>query len=134
MKTTLKATALIAALAAAGSATAMTVSDNGGQFDSLVSQVTDTAASPDTWASRIRGNQEGPYVEIVRLSELGAEGAALSGYLDTASVDLGDFHSAIDSQGRMSARLFANGFAAGDVVAYKAFGKDRIELYVDDIR
>ena len=134
MKSILKATAIVAALAAAGSATAMTVSDNGGQFDSLVSELTNVAQSPDTWANRVRGNQENPTVRIIGLSEAGAAGAALNSYLDSASVDLGDFQRAVDSHPVTASSLFADGFDASDVVAYKGFGKNVIELYVDDIR
>ena len=134
MKTILKATALVAALAASGAASAMTVSDNGGQFDTLVTAITDSSISPDVWASRVRGNQEGPHVTIVGLSELGAGGAALNQYLDSASVDLGDFHNAVDSHPQMAARLAANGFDAADVVAYKGLTKNSIRLIVDDIR
>ncbi len=134
MKTILKTTALVAALAAAAPAVAMTVSDNGGQFGTLASAVTNISQSPDTWASRVHRNQDNPHVQIVGLSEAGADGAALNTYLDAASVDLGDFQRAVQGNTSMKISLNAEGFSAGDVVAYRAFGKDNIRLYVDDIK
>lgn len=134
MKTTLKATALIAALAAAGSATAMTFSDAGGQFRELASELTNHAASPNAWASEIRGNQNDLNIEIIGLSELGAGGQALNDYLDTVRVDLREFQSAVGGKAPLSARLHANGYAPTDVVAYKSVGSRNIRLIVDDIR
>ncbi len=134
MKSILKATAIVAALAAAGSATAMTVSDTGGQFNTLVREVTNDASSPGIWANSVRGNQDGPRVQIIGLSEAGADGVALSEYLDAASVDLSDFQRAVQGNPRMAIGLNAEGYDASDVVAYRDFGSDVIRLYVDDIR
>ena len=134
MKSILKASAIVAAVAAAAPAFAMTVGDTGGQFGALASAVTNTAQSPDTWASRVHRNQDNPHVQIIGLSEAGADGAALNSYLDSASVDLRDFQRAVNGNPAMKISLNAEGFSSGDVVAYQAFGKDNIRLYVDDIK
>ena len=134
MKKTIAATALIAALSAAGSVSAMTFMDQGGEFVALASDLTNEAKSPNRWATEIRGNQDGPTVRVVALSDFGAAGQALNSYLDNNAVDLSEFHRAVDQNAKISAKLFGTGYGATDVVAFKSVGSNDIQLIVDDIR
>lgn len=134
MKLATAATLALVAALSAGAASAMTINDTGHQFNELASAAVGKNTNASTWASSISGIQDNPFVEVVSLSELGGNGAALDNYLDTTSVDLSDFQRAVRGNYSMAIALNGNSFSASDVVAMKIISAGKVRLVVDDTK
>ncbi len=131
MKLATTATLVLVAALSAGAASAMSQGD---RFNELASAAVDKNTNVSTWALQIGGIQDNPFVDVVGLSELGGDGAALDSYLGTTSVDLSDFQRAVGANYSMAIALNGSNFSASDVVAYKNISGGKIRLVVDDIR
>jgi hypothetical protein len=87
-----------------------------------------------TWASSVSSIQDNPFVEVVSLSGLGGNGAALENYLDKTSVDLSDFQRAVRGNYSMAIALNGDNFSPSDVVAMKIISGGTVRLVVDDTK
>jgi len=134
MKLATTATLALVAALSAGAASAMTINDTGHQFNELASAAVGKNTNASTWASSVSSIQDNPFVEVVSLSDLGGNGAALDSYLDTTSVDLSDFQRAVRGNYSMAIALNGDNFSASDVVAMKIISGGTVRLVVDDTK